>query len=116
MPHTLGAPMKCCVVAIGIDRYRASLALRFCLWYPATALARLADPDPIDGLRMAPAELFSEHWPRGRCFFGDQGLSEGCSALPMIWIGPCAPCARVELYAAAAVSCAVSHFSTLGIE
>jgi hypothetical protein len=50
MPHTLGAPMKCCVVAIGIDRYRASLALRFCLWYPATALARLADHGPIDGV------------------------------------------------------------------
>jgi hypothetical protein len=52
---------------------------RICRECPATALARLADPDPIDGLAMAPAEKFSEHYRADVAFSGIRDYSEGVS-------------------------------------
>ena len=41
-----------------------------CRECPATALAKLADPDPIDGLAMALAKLFGEHYRADVAFSG----------------------------------------------
>jgi hypothetical protein len=45
--------------------------------YPATALARLADPDPIDGLAVALAKLFGEHCRADVAFSGVRDYRRG---------------------------------------